>query len=273
MSNPNANYRTRRFLLMPLIGVWIIAVGGASASGQLFGPRSLGQPLSAQPRPGLGNVDEAVESAGTLTGSERFLRDNRDATDFVGVDRQETNSFVGAGQVIEAGRVRSAIESLQSPPDRAAQLNQVWAPAAARTPYPPRLEIRFDTPAPDRFWKDSRPPIGHFEIDAVGQLKQVIPGQPSAESSDQDQDLLNLADQGAETGSPAAEVVFDRPNRDLTRRARKSGADTLEVFLNGRTAIIRGAAATPKQRQLAELLLGFEPGISTVRNEIVVVNQ
>jgi hypothetical protein len=44
----------------------------------------------------------------------------------------------------------------------------------------------------------------------------------------------------------------------------------IEVLVEDRTAILRGVVASAADRQFAELLAGFEPGVSRVQNELVV---
>ncbi len=44
----------------------------------------------------------------------------------------------------------------------------------------------------------------------------------------------------------------------------------IEVFVEGRTAILRGEVDTSEASRLAALMAGFEPGISEVRNELQV---
>lgn len=78
-------------------------------------------------------------------------------------------------------------------------------------------------------------------------------------------------------------VAFSHPQRDadqlsmsLTQRlARAQGLQAqtpIRVELRGRTAILRGVAATERDRLLAEQLIRLEAGIATVKNEIVVEN-
>jgi uncharacterized protein (DUF885 family) len=54
-----------------------------------------------------------AEAAGTLTGNERFLRQNRSILDFVGRDAQASQNFVGTlgNQGASAGEIRAAIDS------------------------------------------------------------------------------------------------------------------------------------------------------------------
>jgi osmotically-inducible protein OsmY len=44
----------------------------------------------------------------------------------------------------------------------------------------------------------------------------------------------------------------------------------IEVLLEGRTATLRGAVASERDRILAQQLILFEPGISQVKNELTV---
>ncbi|MBN2473225.1 MAG: hypothetical protein JXB62_01355 [Pirellulales bacterium] len=44
----------------------------------------------------------------------------------------------------------------------------------------------------------------------------------------------------------------------------------IEVYLEGETATLRGAVASERDRSLAQLMVLFEPGISQVRNELMV---
>jgi hypothetical protein len=78
-------------------------------------------------------------------------------------------------------------------------------------------------------------------------------------------------------------VAFSHPQRDaaqlstsLTRRlARTQGLQTqtpIQVEIRGRTAILRGVAATEHDRLLAEQLIRLEAEIATVKNEIAIEN-
>ena len=56
---------------------------------------------------------------------------------------------------------------------------------------------------------------------------------------------------------------------DISRRLRIMDGE-VEVLVAGRTAILRGTVASAEDRDLAQILASFEPGISTVRNELKV---
>lgn len=59
-------------------------------------------------------------------------------------------------------------------------------------------------------------------------------------------------------------------SRRLTAAASFDPANPIEVVLENETAILRGVVASDRARSLAERLALLEPGISEVRNELVV---
>ncbi|TWU38485.1 hypothetical protein [Novipirellula artificiosorum] len=117
-----------------------ISLLASNAEAQLFGARTLGQPLTR--RPNSRNVAPAeIESAGVVEGDERFLRDNRSRNDFVGSNRGALQGFVGSEQAIGVGRVRTSVESLRDPPDLSTQINRPLPRLRRGTMYYPRLSI------------------------------------------------------------------------------------------------------------------------------------
>ncbi|MCA9200547.1 MAG: BON domain-containing protein [Planctomycetales bacterium] len=88
--------------------VLIIALGQSQAFGQTFGARTTGGTISAGNRTafggggngvggvtGSGQAFQQLESLGSVEGGERYIRDNRQATQFVGNDSLEQVGFVG----------------------------------------------------------------------------------------------------------------------------------------------------------------------------------
>lgn len=75
---------------------------------------------------------------------------------------------------------------------------------------------------------------------------------------------------------PRLSVAFDydpAPSDQLARaieRRLQLQDLPIEVLVEDRTAILRGAVSSEEQRTLAELLVGFEAGISFVQNELTV---
>lgn len=68
----------------------------------------------------------------------------------------------------------------------------------------------------------------------------------------------------------APSVVAQQAVAVLGECQRLSVSSRIEVSMAGRTATLRGAVPVESDRNLATMLLAFEPGISTVRNELVV---
>jgi hypothetical protein len=78
---------------------------------------------------------------------------------------------------------------------------------------------------------------------------------------------------------PRLEVSFDSMAEDTTvlgqraletlaRSPELSGPSRIAVYVEGRTAILLGEVPSARDRELAELLLSFEPGISAIQNEL-----
>ncbi len=115
---------------------WLLA---ETASAQMFGARPMGRPMAIRPQPGGGEF--SGRDVGSLTGRERFLRDNRSRNDFVGGSQDALEGFVGSQQAIGAGRVRAATETLRPETDDSAKINRPLTPLPARGMYHPRLEL------------------------------------------------------------------------------------------------------------------------------------
>ena len=67
--------------------------------------------------------ERSVGGMGLLKGNERFCG-NRSRRDFVGADRGEQSSFVGAQQALATGRVRAATEGLRIDSTNPARINR-----------------------------------------------------------------------------------------------------------------------------------------------------
>jgi len=71
--------------------------------------------------------------------------------------------------------------------------------------------------------------------------------------------------------SPQATMeVSDQLTRRLQTALLRTGTSRIEVSVAGGEAILRGEVASARDRKLAELLVGFEPGIASVRNQLAV---
>jgi hypothetical protein len=71
--------------------------------------------------------------------------------------------------------------------------------------------------------------------------------------------------------APASQTVTVAPLATrVTESLRRLGAASVEVSMEGRTATLRGTVASARQRDLAEWMVRFEPGISQVSNLLAV---
>ncbi|MFM8328531.1 MAG: hypothetical protein ACKN9U_27045, partial [Pirellulaceae bacterium] len=118
--------------LLPILSTLFLfsAMMAEPVEGQMFGQRSMGQPMSRQSRPGSGQLPSLGQGMmpgmggampgqvggapqGIVQGQERFLRGNRNPSAFVGSDRRDQQGFVGSEQSIGTGRVATATEGLR----------------------------------------------------------------------------------------------------------------------------------------------------------------
>ena len=120
-----------RFRLHTVLLLTGISICGGSASAQLFGDRN----IRPNRRP------QATNSAAMITGSERFVRGNRTADDFVGAGTSATGTFVGATPPATIGRVTGTVVGPTEEP--ATQVNVPRSRAAAGL-YAERLTINFE---------------------------------------------------------------------------------------------------------------------------------
>lgn len=224
----------------------LVLVNWGTTTAEAQQQRTFGRPLQRQAGPQrLQDVSATAETAGGITGSERFLRESRQPGQFVGAD-QATTRFVGSGAIIETGRVRSAVESLPPAVDPSRQINRPLAPAAATQPYAPRLQLQLPPVSADAFLtRDRRVASGRGESNAAG----------------------------TEVPPAAAGDVFDSPRLipEWTRLVARTGAENIQVRLEQRTVYLNGSVQDPRQREVAELIMSFQPGVSRVVNQLEVV--
>lgn len=105
---------------------------------------------------------------GVLSGTERFLRENRRPGEFVGADSEDASRFVGAQTSGEEIVAPPAEDLPARPSPDASQVNVPVAGAAARAqrPYEPRLAVGFEVPAQS---------VSQVNAEMVRRLK-AIPG-------------------------------------------------------------------------------------------------
>ncbi len=235
--------RTSWSILVLVIGM--IGFSSESAMAQLFGNRSLGQPLQpAQPLRGSGSVEaqpnnffanngfppfgfpqpQPAPQAGNNTGagirgSERFLRNSRTPSAFVGSDRRDQSGFVGSQQAIGTGRVPAATESLRELGSQKGRTNPPIPALSKKGMYYPRLEL--------------------------DEAEEELP-------------------------SPTLPKSISLRYTKLQERVKELTQSTASLTIEGSEAILRGRAANQKLAEQLEILASFEPGIDRVRNELQV---
>ena len=195
--------------------------------------------MSRRGRPSLSSMEEA----GTVTSDRRFLRDQRDRSDFVG-GGGETGSFVGATQGRTEGTVTSSTVGLREEARRAVNLPRGPQPATGK--YLPRLVPAFEVSAES---------ISSRRQELL-QNRFRLPDRSGATTNDR-QTGRRIS------GGSTSVATADRRHQ---RRLRAS----IEVSVEGRAATLSGVAASEHDRRLAALLAAFEPGIDSVNNQIQV---
>jgi len=178
----------------------------SSASAQLFGDRDISRNRNRAPK--------SADSAATVTGSEKFVRGNRTAGDFVGASGAGEATFVGA---LQAPPTAGAIDSVTGLEEQTAP--QVNSPKRRRATgiYAERLTIG-------------------FESHADGGIRLPAPASLSKQLS---------------------KIISDRGYQ-----VHFSPGDSM--------AKLTGTVESQEKKRIAELLVLFEPGIATVKNELRV---
>lgn len=110
-------------------------------------PTARARAAGLRDRPQGENPGGAAEDVGEITGDERYLRENRSATDFVGSDSGEARGFVGGQDTeISAEAIQSAITEPLVRPGATVNVNQPLSPQVPRSTemYRPRLSVGFN---------------------------------------------------------------------------------------------------------------------------------
>jgi osmotically-inducible protein OsmY len=219
-----------------ILSVATVMIGTTDCYGQLFGERTLGRSLNRRARQSVPSMEEA----GTVTPDRRFVRGLRDRTDFVG--GSDTGSFVGATQGRTEGTVTSSTSGLREEARRA--INVPRGPQPVTGKYLARLAPAFEV--------SDRPVPSSRQEQLQNRLR--VP------------DLSDAATSGKHSGRRFPNRTTATADRSQQRRLRVS----IEVLVEGRAATLSGVAASEHDRQLAALLVAFEPGIDSVNNQVQV---
>jgi hypothetical protein len=164
------------------------------------------------------------------TGSERFLRENRDPTQMVGEPITGVGATRGSGATGQAGRT---------------------------------------TGGQNRF----NPFGGSNQFNQFNQLGNLYGAGLYNSLNNRRQQLRMPVQLGFQPANrPVTSVVTGRLQSRLQRIPRIRDMGSVSVELNGSTAVLRGEVATEADRQLVGRMLLLEPGVSEVRNELLVAS-
>ncbi|HID24207.1 MAG TPA: BON domain-containing protein [Planctomycetaceae bacterium] len=175
----SGSWRTRAMVVrkLSLSVLLLLTVVAEPASAQLFGARTMRQPLTRRPRPGAST--SSATTVGTLSGAERFLRSNRRRGDFVGADSRDVRSFVGAVQAQTSGRVTSPTTGLRVEIGETSSVNRPRGAPRQNGLYEPRLRLAFDLPRGSG--EATRVPRAHrgaFQaLERLGRIEVSVEGQ------------------------------------------------------------------------------------------------
>ena len=131
-------------------------------------------------------------------------------------------------------------------------------PPQQSTPGQPASDIWFRSPSPP---SEARTPVTPGSAGSYGPRKSLgwnVAGEPGGDS----------------TGAKGPFLPSPGVSARITRLAQAGGVRTssgMQVCVQGSTATVRGAVATPYQRSLVGNLVGLEPGVWHVDNQVIVV--
>lgn len=133
----------------------VFCAGSDAAMAQLFGQRTLGQPLTKRSSvSGQASTSGSTATSGTsgaagsnqggvLNPAARYLRGNRKARDFVGRDTRDQAGFVGSLQAGDAAKAKPTADDMTVEKSADANVPGAGADISRATMYAPRLEVGF----------------------------------------------------------------------------------------------------------------------------------
>ena len=220
----------------------------------LFGDRSLGRPV----QPGTSGFGGGIQRgpSGDLLGLGR------------GMFPTPWRRVEGAGLPIVWGTPPYTFYPVSGPQPVVAPREQP-AQAPAEQPPPPQQS----TPGPDIWFRQTSP---SSETSPPSETTPPVP--PGSNGFYGPQKSLGWSMAGTagsdSTGAQNSFVPSPAISARITRLAQAGGVPTssgVQVCVQGNTAIVRGAVATPYQRSLVGNLVGLEPGVWHVDNQVTVV--
>ncbi len=181
------------------------------------------------------------EGLGMIPDDARFLRDNRDPGQIVG----------GAG--VGVGALR----------DQTGQPGQTNQMQGFQRTQPGFNMGRFDARGVNQF--------GNFG--QMGQLGRMFGGNMNVRGARTRENLRTSVELGFQPPvAPAPAAVSSRVQNRIARIPRIQEMGTVNLQMEGQTAVLQGQVASAQDRDLVARMLLLEPGISDVRNELTLVD-
>ncbi|MCA9023775.1 MAG: BON domain-containing protein [Planctomycetaceae bacterium] len=222
-----------RVLLLFLI---VCVPSSATLQAQLFGPNEHRKLSLADRRSSTGNS--------SLFGADLGIPSSRGTGAFVGADPTDQTGFIGVSESITPVPVVAATEGLQE--EFIENVNEAVAIRTSAGIYSPRLTIAFEPIAPSR------------STETRDGIERSLQGR--AMSFQQSRDVT----------APLLVDPAQRVQESLEKTLDTGSRAPIEVTVVNRTATLRGFVASASDRNRAELVASFEPGIDHVENQLTV---
>ncbi len=225
---------TRRIVLLAItLAVSSLPAHGAWA--QLFGERTLGRSISRQASPSAANRSTAARTTGRTTS--------------------------GAAAKPAPGETTA---SLMSENARFVRGNRTVSDFVGAGAAETRRFVGSEQAGADA--EEVRSAIDELVVEATPDANQTA-GALRAPRVPMNTPRLRM---DFEFAPQAPAEVSDQLTRRLQAALLRTGTSRIEVSVAGDEAILRGEVASARDRKLAELLVGFEPGVASVRNQLAV---
>lgn len=278
----------RRCLIVAALATFAMT---ASAEAQgTFGNRSLGGGISPGQRTltgggaTAGGENLAGSDTGTLSGNERFLRDNRQAGQFVGSDSADASAafgtqsqFAGSG----AGGAGGTTFSPQSAYGRSGLGSTAGGLGGQRSAFGSQA-LGGRSLGTQGFGGAGFGSQGFGAQSFGGGFGQQALGRTGAFGGrGQSANLLTRGGRtyrtelivGFEFEAPAVSAVRTEAVSRLRNLDKVRGLGTVNVDVVDRVVVLAGQVPDERSRRLAEQLLMLEPGIDRVDNQLVISGQ
>jgi len=220
--------------------------GGTTSNSGTFGSRNLGGGIGSRSGSGGSIGLQSSEDVGQVTGSERYIRDNRQPGQFVGADTSESGSFVG--QVGATGGTGIGQTGLGGRNNRnlQGQLGGLGLGGGLNVGGYGGQNFQ------NQNFQNQNYGQGYGGVGNTRTLPRAV---------------MRVA---FEVPTPSPTVLNTRITTRMTRIPKAHLNGNVAVQMEGTTAVLTGAVSNASDSDLAARLVMLEPGVEEVRNELVV---